>query len=475
MATLWARGRLELGQPFRHEGILGTTFVGSLVEEARVGPYAAVVPTITGSAWITSISQYVLDAEDPFPEGFTVGDLWATSIGWFCFCVGGVVRASSGEVLGIAPLMLTERPSRGPLRIRVLQFIGADPNITELRLMLCDPLFERDCYQALMRHLASPAERWDWVAWEARGPDIGTALGMRDPLVGVEERSTFILDLPSTWDEFKKGLGRNIKESLRHCYNSLKRDELTFRLEVLTGPEEIVSALPEFFRLHTARANFKGALRHTDVFASLRAREFLVEVCRRLATRGAAHVFQLWVDDQLVSTRIGFRLGDALYLYYSGWDPDYGRYAVMTTLLAEVIQYAIAQGLGCVNLSTGKDVSKTRWGTREVCYAGGRQISPRLNARAVHFVYDRAVRARTNKVARVLMPAFLVRGSPTRAALTPEGGTCTKGMPRWQPSRRPTCSTGCCICHRSSPDDPLCAPLFGVMINLVPSTLDGRR
>jgi proline racemase len=76
MATLWARGRLGLDQPFRHEGILGTTFVGSLVEETRVGPYPAVVPTLSGSAWITSISQYVLDAEDPFPEGFTVGDLW---------------------------------------------------------------------------------------------------------------------------------------------------------------------------------------------------------------------------------------------------------------------------------------------------------------------------------------------------------------------------------------------------------------
>ena len=52
-------------------------FTGRLVEETRVGPYPAVVPTITGSAWITGISQYVLDAEDPFPEGFTVGDLWA--------------------------------------------------------------------------------------------------------------------------------------------------------------------------------------------------------------------------------------------------------------------------------------------------------------------------------------------------------------------------------------------------------------
>jgi proline racemase len=76
MATLHARGRLGLGQRFRHEGILGTVFEGCLVEETKVAEYPAVVPTITGSAWISAISQYVLDAEDPFPEGFTVGDLW---------------------------------------------------------------------------------------------------------------------------------------------------------------------------------------------------------------------------------------------------------------------------------------------------------------------------------------------------------------------------------------------------------------
>ena len=77
MATLYARGQLGLRQPFVHESILGTTFTGCLVEETQVATYPAVVPTLTGTAWITSISQYVLDAEDPFPEGFTVGDLWA--------------------------------------------------------------------------------------------------------------------------------------------------------------------------------------------------------------------------------------------------------------------------------------------------------------------------------------------------------------------------------------------------------------
>ena len=59
-----------------HEGILGTIFTGRLVREARVGPYRAVVPTITGHAWITGFAQYVVDPDDPFPEGFTVGDIW---------------------------------------------------------------------------------------------------------------------------------------------------------------------------------------------------------------------------------------------------------------------------------------------------------------------------------------------------------------------------------------------------------------
>ncbi len=76
MATLHAKGRLPLGQDFVHEGILGTTFTGRLIEETRVGPYAAVVPTLSGQAWITGFAQYVLDPEDPFPEGFTVGDIW---------------------------------------------------------------------------------------------------------------------------------------------------------------------------------------------------------------------------------------------------------------------------------------------------------------------------------------------------------------------------------------------------------------
>jgi proline racemase len=76
MAVLHARGDLKLNQPFRHEGVLGTVFTGTLLEETSVGPYPAVVPQLAGTAWITGFARYVLDSTDPFPEGFTVGDIW---------------------------------------------------------------------------------------------------------------------------------------------------------------------------------------------------------------------------------------------------------------------------------------------------------------------------------------------------------------------------------------------------------------
>lgn len=77
MATLHARGKLGLGEDFRHEGILGNVYTGRLVEALNMGPYPAVVPTVSGQAWITGFANYVIDPSDPFPNGFTLGDIWA--------------------------------------------------------------------------------------------------------------------------------------------------------------------------------------------------------------------------------------------------------------------------------------------------------------------------------------------------------------------------------------------------------------
>ncbi len=76
MATLYAKGKLSLNQDFVHEGPLGTLFTGRLIRETQVGEATAVVPTVSGQAWITGFATYVVDPQDPFPNGFTVGDIW---------------------------------------------------------------------------------------------------------------------------------------------------------------------------------------------------------------------------------------------------------------------------------------------------------------------------------------------------------------------------------------------------------------
>ena len=72
MAQLHARGELPLDQDFRNESFIGTSFTGRLVATTEVAGIPAVIPTITGRAWVTGTAQYMLDPSDPFPQGFVL-------------------------------------------------------------------------------------------------------------------------------------------------------------------------------------------------------------------------------------------------------------------------------------------------------------------------------------------------------------------------------------------------------------------
>lgn len=76
MAALHAKGLLPINRPMRFEGILGGIFHGKLVEEVSLGGQKAVIPEIGGRAWIYAYTRFVLSDDDPFPEGFRMGDIW---------------------------------------------------------------------------------------------------------------------------------------------------------------------------------------------------------------------------------------------------------------------------------------------------------------------------------------------------------------------------------------------------------------
>jgi trans-L-3-hydroxyproline dehydratase len=76
MAVLHERGSMHAGDTMTHASVLGTTFDGRIVGETTVGGTPAIVPAIRGSAWITGITQVMLDPTDPFPEGYLLSDTW---------------------------------------------------------------------------------------------------------------------------------------------------------------------------------------------------------------------------------------------------------------------------------------------------------------------------------------------------------------------------------------------------------------
>lgn len=81
VAAKFARGELAIGEKFVHESMMGTTFTAEVKEPATVGDLPGIIPTIRGRGWITGFHQLVLESDDPFPVGYTVGDIWGQGMG----------------------------------------------------------------------------------------------------------------------------------------------------------------------------------------------------------------------------------------------------------------------------------------------------------------------------------------------------------------------------------------------------------
>jgi CelD/BcsL family acetyltransferase involved in cellulose biosynthesis len=299
------------------------------------------------------------------------------------------VRDSAGALVAIIPLMLTERPGFGPVRSRVLDFMGADRHLTELRAPIVDPACAGEVARAVADDLLSDPS-WDWITWQGLDEESEFARELQKmvPLRWGNSETGNVLTLAPTWEQFKRGLKRNIKESLRRCYNSLQRDGLTARLVVAETAQDVEKSLGTFYELHTMRAGQRDAVIHPDRFSRDTARRFLDVACSRLAERRIARVFTLMVGDAPVASRVGFVLPQCLYLYYSGFDPAWGKYSVATTAVAEAIKYGIGIGVPRVHLSMGADVAKSRWGPRTPVRRQAFWVRPRLSSRAALKIYS---------------------------------------------------------------------------------------
>ncbi len=334
------------------------------------------------------------------------------------------VRSTGGQLLGLAPLVSTERPATGPLRVRVLQPIGSDPNVTEIRGTLCRPGSEEAVTRALVSQLRREYEAWDWLKLGGlvQGSPAHLAITQSLAVEASQCVPDYLLTLPSSWEALKEGLSRNMKESLRKCVNAPKRDGVTLELRVDSGGG---ASLERFFSLHTERASQSGTVRHRDVFASPQARAFLRAYAAESAAKNELRVFELWSEGEVVATRLGFLFQDELYLYFTGERIALARYSVLTRLMAEILQWAIAERVRLVNLSPGTDHSKTRWNPEPLPLVSVVAVSPSARGPLVRQLYRgvealrTSARLRASPLGTVLQLASRSHAGFDRAPSTP--------------------------------------------------------
>ena len=292
-----------------------------------------------------------------------------------------VMRDHSGAVRSIVPFVLATW-GFGPLAIRALRLFGFGTNTADLRAPLVWPGWEdavADTLAALLRSRGRP--RFDMTILDglADGDRFTERLEIHARSRGwawASEVPHHLLELPATWEDFRKSAKGHLKKSIRHAYNSLARGGHSWTFEVVADPEAVPDALQELFRMHAARADRSLKPRHVDYYARQEDRATLEGVAVSLAPEGSFAVARLRIDGRVVASRVLLLGPDAIYLHDSGADPAWARYAVATTLTAECLRWGIERGARYAYLGTGKDPSKSRWRGRQRAMRRLRIVGP---------------------------------------------------------------------------------------------------
>jgi CelD/BcsL family acetyltransferase involved in cellulose biosynthesis len=301
-----------------------------------------------------------------------------------------VVRGECDHLIGVAPLLLRRIPVIGGLELRAIEFFGTDPSITEIRGVVCELGDQPAVLEALRNHFRVATADWDLFRWQGlRAKALRAFNGNAPPLDSAEILPDFVLPLPPTFHNLLAGVSSNMRKNVRKAYQLLDRDGHAFKFRAVGAVDGHNAALESFFRLHSARAQVSEmSFKHADRFADAANRDFIREFAGAMALQGRLRIFELEIAGEIVASRMAFLEGRELYLYYSGYDPAWRQYSVMTTLMAEIMRWAISNKLGTVNLSTSRDLSKLRWKPKEITFMGGIECNPGWRGRLLARTYD---------------------------------------------------------------------------------------
>lgn len=266
-----------------------------------------------------------------------------------------VLTCHEGDFVGIAPLIRSDGH---------LSFMG-DSSICDFMDILVDPARADEAYNDLWRQLCD--QPWDelelWGLMETSETrrrvkafaDDTPGIEVSEELESVAPR----LELPETWDAYMATLGKKDRHELRRKIRRLFDSGADVTFDVLSDQQGVVGVMDEFLELHrTSRAD-------KTEFMTPEMEVFFRRMASAMAAEGLVRVFMLRVNGKPAASVLCFDAGSHLYLYNSGYDPEFSSLSVGLVSKALCLQWAIENGMRGLDFLRGDESYKYDLGARD--------------------------------------------------------------------------------------------------------------
>jgi hypothetical protein len=255
-------------------------------------------------------------------------------------------------LIGIAPFTLPRRASFRMKRLRPVGDLEDHEGMTDETPILLRQGYERDAIAGFQSYLLDPvaSRRWDFTF--LRQMDCSTAadeLTFSNRSESTVHSSPISVLLPSTWEEFHRGLSRSMKTNINYYPRKLLKHHFSYHFKLAATVEEVTAAIPDLVRLHNLRANSPRGIKHFNHIPTKRHAAFLTESLITLAKNGQAWIGMIEINGVTVASQVFLQSKTTVTFYYSGFDPVYYDYSLLFIIATEAIKHGITSGATRLN------------------------------------------------------------------------------------------------------------------------------
>ncbi|MBS1718781.1 MAG: GNAT family N-acetyltransferase [Armatimonadetes bacterium] len=255
-----------------------------------------------------------------------------------------VELTEGGDLVGLLPLVQSFSPWR------TLRMLGTGPS--DILRPIIRPGSETACCQKLAEYLQDEAKRRLIDLHQIPASD-----GLLAGLPSMTQAARLLLDLPSSYDEYLKGLSKSLRQDV------LKGQKNASLKLVAVNEGNLSQALDAFFELHAARWRSRGL---PGAFVGGRVKRFHQQWLGLATPLGMNRMQLLELDGQIIGVIYVMGLKNRSYFYQAGMNPEHKSLSPGTVLISGAIQKSIEEGHVLFDFLRGDEPYKRRWKPQRV-------------------------------------------------------------------------------------------------------------